>query len=432
MLAVPVLALLLAQAQPYDLNERYRPTSLPSRVALTICGDPATTMAVSWRTDRSVGESYAEVRVSIPGPDLATGADKVLAESRDLDLSKATPIDGQTPYDARYHTVRFAGLQPDTLYAYRVGDAGNKSEWFQFRTAKAKPGAFSFLYFGDAQNDLRSRWSRVVREAFADLPDAAFMLHAGDLVDVAHRDSDWGEWFEAGGWVTASRPQVATPGNHEYYRLLNEKGERTDQREQTPHWQPQFEFPRNGVPGLEDTNYFFDYQGARFISLDCMQRTEEQAVWLDKVLSTNPCKWTFVTFHYPMFSTAEGRDNSALRAQWKPVFDKHKVDFVLQGHDHTYGRMNLATGLSGVDDATGTVYVVSVSGPKMYKLGDVDFMRRTGEQTQLYQILHVEAGKVRFESRTATGELYDAFELHKDARGKKRLVEKLPNTLRKK
>jgi 3',5'-cyclic AMP phosphodiesterase CpdA len=185
------------------------------------------------------------------------------------------------------------------------------------------------------------------------------------------------------------------------------------------------------VPGLEDTNYFLDYQGARIISLNSLDKVEEQAAWLDKVLTENPHKWTLLTFHYPMYSTARGRDNAALRALWKPVFDKHKVDLVMQGHDHTYGRMNLATGLSGVDEASGTVYVVSVSGPKMYDLGDVDFMRSTAAQTQLYQLVHVDQDKIRYESRTATGELYDAFELHKSAAGVKRLVELMPEKINK-
>ncbi|MFM8215573.1 MAG: fibronectin type III domain-containing protein, partial [Pirellula sp.] len=47
-------------------------------------------------------------------------------------------------------------LQPATKYAYRVGDGVNWSEWFQFRTASTQPEPFSFVYFGDAQNDLRT------------------------------------------------------------------------------------------------------------------------------------------------------------------------------------------------------------------------------------------------------------------------------------
>ncbi|MFI4876607.1 MAG: metallophosphoesterase, partial [Blastopirellula sp. JB062] len=147
----------------------------------------------------------------------------------------------------------------------------------------------------------------------------------------------------------------------------------------------------------------------------------------------------------------KGRDNPELRALWKPIFDKYKVDLVLQGHDHTYGRtgfdvpsadtpdsdfanhgveskkedksvpvgsFNVPTGLQKVDQQNGTVYVVSVSGPKMYDNTRWPFMERIGEDTQLYQIIHIDGGKLRFEARTAIGELYDAFELQKQGDGK--------------
>jgi hypothetical protein len=427
-----MFATLLAAAvlQPVDLNERYRPTPIPDRVVITFADNPATSIAVTWRTSRAVGQGFVQYREAIAGPNLEQDATRLDARHEDLTMPRSE-VQDNSPYIARFHTAIIKGLKPKTMYAYRVGDGVNFSEWHQFTTASDAPEPFSFIYFGDAQNDVRSKWSRVIRQANSDMPKANFMLHAGDLINRAERDLEWGEWFEAGGWINASRPQVVTPGNHEYYRLVSETGERTGERALAPQWQPQFEYPRNGVPGLEDTNYFFDYQGARIISLNSLDKVEEQAAWLDKILTENPHKWTLLTFHYPMYSTAKGRDNAALRALWKPVFDKHKVDLVMQGHDHTYGRMNLATGLSGVDEASGTVYVVSVSGPKMYDLGEVDFMRRTAAQTQLYQLVHVDQDKIRYESRTATGELYDAFELHKSAAGVKRLVELMPEKINK-
>jgi hypothetical protein len=94
---------------------------------------------------------------------------------------------------------------------------------------------------------------------------------------------------------------------------------------------------------------------------------------------TIPQRWTIVTQHHPIFSPANGRDNPELRAAWKPVFDEFKVDLVLTGHDHTYARSGDVAGRGGsknmpsgynqaYDPAIGTVYVVSVSGPKMYNV----------------------------------------------------------------
>jgi hypothetical protein len=73
-----------------------------------------------------------------------------------------------------------------------------------------------------------------------------------------------------------------------------------------------------------------------------------------------------------------------MRDKLQPLFDKYRVDLALTGHDHTYARAglmesdNVTTG-AAVRAPGGTVYVVSVSGPKMYRLDREDFMRRAGE-----------------------------------------------------
>jgi hypothetical protein len=50
-----------------------------------------------------------------------------------------------------------------------------------------------------------------------------------------------------------------------------------------------------------------------------------------------------------------------------PIFDKHHVDLVLQGHDHAYQRTYpLRCGRRVTQPDQGTTYVVSVSGTKYY------------------------------------------------------------------
>ena len=56
---------------------------------------------------------------------------------------------------------------------------------------------------------------------------------------------------------------------------------------------------------------------------------------------------------------------------------------------------NIPTGVNKVEPTTGTVYVVSVSGPKMYNIDRKPIMKRSGEDTQLYQIISIDgAGNV--------------------------------------
>jgi hypothetical protein len=83
--------------------------------------------------------------------------------------------------------------------------------------------------------------------------------------------------------------------------------------------------------------------------------------------------------------------------------------------------------LSGTQVHTerGTVYVVSVSGAKMYALGEQPWMANPnrGEAVQLYQLIRVDGDRLKYESRTAAGELFDAFELRKRPDGGNELVE---------
>jgi hypothetical protein len=391
----------------------HRPSPIPDRIILTWNGDTARTQAVTWRTDTSVSRAIAQIARADANPQFVKEAKTVSATTTPL----STDIGS-----CHCHSVNFTGLEPSTLYAYRVGDGTNWSEWFHFRTASDKPEPFAFIYFGDAQNDLKSLWSRVIRSAYSDATKARFIIHAGDLINRANRDAEWGEWFNAGGWVNGMVPSIPTPGNHEYGR------EADGPRQLDRHWKPQFTLPDHGPAGLEETVYYIDYQGVRIISLNSNEKLAEQVPWLEKTLSNNPNRWTVITFHHPVFSSARGRDNKEVRELWKPIFDKYRVDLVLQGHDHTYARSNLNIGVSMLNKTSGTVYVVSVSGPKMYNLEREPWMQRAAEDTQLYQILYVNGNTLKYEARTAVGDLYDAFTLQKRNGAPNRLIEQAPRT----
>ena len=484
------------------------PTPLPDRVVLTWNDNPATTQSVNWRTDVSVQKGFAQLAVAN-------------ANGRTL---KPKKFDAKTSYfrsdinEAHYHSVTFKNLEEDTLYTYRVGDGVNWTEYYHFRTASSKEKPFSFIYFGDAQNEVKTHWSRVFREAFRDAPRAAFTLHAGDMVDEHDMDSQWGEWHQGPDWVNGTIPVIATPGNHEYHsdsdakriwktkagRNINidivsykndspstfevqvknsddQKGiikitnsgkivaadegieiitgflkkdlinksifggkaplyDRIRNKNQTKnissHWRPQFSFPIQDVPDdrLMETVYYIDYQGVRFISLDSNIETKKQVPWLRKTLEDNPNRWTVMTFHHPMYSPASNRDNKEMREQWKPLLDEFKVDLVLSGHDHTYSRTglvdlkgikNIPTGYQqAYDPEIGTVHVVSVSGPKMYKITKGAYAKKLGENTQLYQIVDIDGNKLRFRAYDATGKLYDEFLIQKQIGKPNLLLEK--------
>ena len=390
-----------------------RPTQIPDRIVLNWSGDPATTASVTWRTDTRITRAEGEIAEADASPHFITWAKREKARTE-----KWTDED----YAAHFHSVTFKNLKPNTRYAYRVGSDKIWSSWYQFRTASAKPDSFTFIYFGDAQNNLLALWARAIRTAVLDAPDADFILHAGDLVNKANRDSEWEEWFEAGGWIHAKIPSIPTPGNHEYDKDAGK-------RRLSTLWRPHFTLPENGPKGLAETTYYADYQGARIISLNSNERIEEQAPWLEQVLANNPNPWVFVTFHHPVYSASDGRDNKDLREAWKPIFDKYAVDMVLQGHDHTYARgHNIGNGVTVRDSTKGTVYVVSVSGPKQYKLRKDRWMTRGAENAQLYQVISVSGNTLHYRAMTAVGDLYDAFDLVKQEGKPNKLVERGPRS----
>ncbi len=412
---------------PKFAEEWSKPSKHPDRIVLNFTEDPSTAISVTWRTSPQVTKGYAEVALATAAPKFWRNAITVEAETTTMDASMVETAE----VVSNYHSVTFTGLIPDTLYAYRVGNGEIWSEWVQFRTASATPKPFSFLYVGDAQNFILELWSRLIREGYRKVPDASFIIHAGDLVSEAHSEQQWHEWFTAGGWIHRMLPSIPLVGNHEYEPYTAEE-DYNDIEHLSMQWRPQFTLPTNGPDGLEETAYYLDYQDMRVVVLNTNEKQEIQAEWLSSVLEESTAKWNVVTFHHPLYSASAGRDNKELRDLWKPLFDKHKVDIVLQGHDHSYARgrapadesQNLVDGMNARDSLTGTVYVVSVSGGKMYRLrpdaweslegADRD---RAAENTQLFQVIRIDGDRLSFEAYTATGELYDAFDLVKNKKG---------------
>lgn len=119
--------------------------------------------------------------------------------------------------------------------------------------------------------------------------------------------------------------------------------------------------------------------------------------------------------HHPVFSTKKGRDNKQVKAYFKPLFDQYKVDIVLQGHDHAYGR-----GMQRVQPGS-TMYLVTVSGSKMYEYDEsIEWTDVVTGNIQLYSLVTIENDTLSFRSCLATGGVFDAFDLVKQSSGNNR------------
>ena len=253
--------------------------------------------------------------------------------------------------------------------------------------------------------------------AFRKAGDAAFVIHAGDLINRHNSDIEWGEWFTSGGFLYAQTPQMPTPGNHEYGKDAAARAGSSINGQ----WRRQFTLPENGPASMADlaeTNWYTDYQGLRLISVDSMQVDRDPKArkaiiqWLDRLLSQNPNHWTVIFLHFPLFSSEPDRDNPKVRAALKPLIDKYDVDIVLQGHDHGYARGAIGPDGPAADDA-GSTYAVSVAGPKMYPVAPLPWARKSASHTQAYQVIDVNAATLIYRAFTATGEPLDEVVLRK-------------------
>ncbi len=397
---------------PITQHIDYKASPRPDRIVLTLTKDPSREIMITWRTDSTVSQGIAQIAKVEPQFDFYKKALKKVATT-----TKVTSLENE---QVSYHKVKFENLTPNTFYAYRVGNGTYWSEWIQFKTSEeqfTKP--FQFLYMGDAQNDIFPLWSRAIREAFKKAPNARFALHAGDMINHSQNNYEWGEWFEASGFIPKMIPTIATLGNHEYVK--DSTGHKTGI---TNLWDPQFNFPDNGPKGFEDRTYFVDYLNCRIICLDSNKGIEDQKTWLENILKTNTKQWVIVFFHHPVISAARGRANDAILQHWKPLFDQYRVDLVLQGHDHVYGRGNkVNSGLGTWNEDSGTTYVVSVSGRKMYSLSNHPWMDKKGENIQLYQVITVDKNTLNFKAYTLDNRLFDHFDLVKQKKAANTLKE---------
>jgi hypothetical protein len=139
--------------------------------------------------------------------------------------------------------------------------------------------------------------------------------------------------------------------------------------------------------------------------------------WLTRVLSDNPNLWTIVVQHQGIYAISSGREYTAMRAVLAPLYEKYHVDMVLQGHDHVYARTHKIARDRIVDpSAPGVIYVISVSGPKMYKTQKVNsqYMAKMIEDEQFYQIVDVSPERLALTAYSIDGGVADRFELLKN------------------
>lgn len=249
------------------------------------------------------------------------------------------------------------GLGAGREYFYRVVVEGRTvAEGLRFRTRN--PNAFTFLVLGDSGTggEIQKR----LAERMISREDPALVLHVGDLSqEDGTLDQLDARHFDVYAPLMGRTPFFPTPGNHDYY---------TDRA--APYLAVHAQ-PASGVPDADTGRYYsFDWGNVHFVSLDSNllddpAASDRMLEWLDRDLTRQTRYWKIVYFHHPPYPTGHHiGDPLCLLARHKlvPVLERHLVDLVLNGHEHSYQRSLPLRNGAPVEAASGTVYVVTGGG----------------------------------------------------------------------
>ncbi|MFI6096330.1 purple acid phosphatase family protein [Lentzea sp. NPDC051213] len=387
-----------AVLRPSAASAAQNSTLRPLGRHLAFGADPSRQVVISWQELSQVSGPY--VRIATKGGEFGR---PIAAEMRRLD----SKLDWQKPehdfpprtpatMSQYYLHVRLTDLTPGTTYHYVVGHrdydpttSGRLGEIATFRTAPGSPGGFSFTAFGDHGVGYNARR---LNSLIADQAPA-FHLALGNLSyaikkgaannEGGHTGTDefdaarWNSYFAQNEIVAAGTPWMIALGNREmedWYSSTGYSGVKA-----------RFTMPDNAVAtGV----YSWRYQNVGLISLDsndiCNRNSAnldhtkgKQLTWLNsrlKALRADPTiDFIVVYLHHAPYSTADaGGAESVAQQKWAPVFDKHKVDLVLNAHNRLYERTDPIRAGKGtkqvrprgtaVPSADGTTYITAGGG----------------------------------------------------------------------
>lgn len=388
----------------------------PDQVALTWSSDPLTTRTISWRT--ATGAAAAQVRYGEIGRNAEEPErwQQVAATSTELATAEGSVL---------LHAATLRDLKPGVRYQYRVGGAEAWSDPYEFTTAPAKFGEFTFLVFGDSQSYDYAVWGASATAAYQSAPAAAFFVNVGDLVDVGQDYAQWEAWFAAAAGLIDAIPAMPVVGNHETYT--------PERRFSLPlYFTAQFPLPDNGPAGLKRQAYSYDYGQAHFVVLDTQageeaefvpDLLERQAQWLEQDLAATEQPWKLVFMHRPLYGNKPDGINGNLLRAFAGIFARYGVDLVFTAHDHVLARTwPLDAAGNAVPAGEGTVFAaVGRSGTKTYgnvtgKEWNEFFLNPVAEPN--YLVVRLRPGSLQVQAKSQAGGLIDEWSIEKPDRKK--------------
>ena len=254
-----------------------------------------------------------------------------------------------------------------------------------------RPGSLKFAAIGDNGTGERAQYEvgQQMATARAKFPfDLVIML--GDNMYGSQREADFVTKFEKpyAALLAAGVRFQASIGNHDDSRQLT-----------YPH------FNMNG-----QRYYSYVRGNVRFLALDSNLMDEKQVAWLTATLAESREEWKICYFHHPLYSNADRHGSSInLRVLLEPIFVKHGVNVVFQGHDHVYERLHPQSGI---------VYFVSGAGGQLRR-GNMSPTKQTAayfDQDQSFMLVEIAGSSMYFQSLSRTGKVVDSGVIQRQAK----------------
>lgn len=398
-----------------------------SYVRQLVAEDNGTSRTIMWQSEVRQGYSVEYRLKSIDNNGAEQGVTKKASgETGAVFTQAATECSfKEAKTDYLQYQVQLKGLQPNSVYEYRIVTEKNKGTWHSLKTENAK--GFTALIFPDSQSSDYSGWQQLARAAQQRHKESELYINMGDLVDNGQDGSQWRAWLGSVEPFSADLVFAPVIGNHEAYSL--------DWQMTPPKaYTNLFAVPENGLPEYKRQFYSFDYGPVHFMVLDTNfheaqgwqpRLLTDELRWLEQDLAKSKARWKIVLQHRDIFmysfSKESGRPERAtffldFSRQLMPLYEKYGVDAVLSAHLHTYRRRIPLRNFAPAED--GITYILTgVAGnvryPKLWGDFAWDAARAPQPETANYMTLEVAQEKLLFRAFLPDGKQFDEVEIKK-------------------
>jgi hypothetical protein len=247
----------------------------------------------------------------------------------------------QTIRHYKQHQINLPRLNEKSTYQYDVLGNGAKEGIGSFTTFPRNIEPFKFVTLGDtrSRHDIHQK---IVNQVIEN--DPLFVINTGDLVSNGDNILDWEQFFKINHKLMKSIPYFPVLGNHEkdshfYFDFFDLPG-----NERYYHFSvgdALFLMLDSEGPDFETPQYIKDKNREAFWENYNLKYFEEQKAWAEHILDLHDdAGFIFVFMHKPLYSIKKSRlEGTKIRREfWGDIFERHKVQIFMNGHDHHYHR----------------------------------------------------------------------------------------------